>query len=47
LRHSGMTSTLIGASRIEQLEDNLGALRKLHFESAELAQIDRILASGS
>lgn len=47
LRHSGMTSTLIGASRIGQLEENLGALRKLHFESAELARIDGILTSGS
>jgi L-glyceraldehyde 3-phosphate reductase len=46
LRHASMTSTLIGASRIAQLEENLGALRKLHFEAAELAQIDQILASG-
>jgi L-glyceraldehyde 3-phosphate reductase len=42
-----MTSTLIGASRVGQLEENLGALRRLHFESDELARIDGILTSGS
>jgi L-glyceraldehyde 3-phosphate reductase len=46
LRHSCMASTLIGASRVEQLEDNLGALRNLAFESDELAAVDRILSSG-
>lgn len=44
LRHTCMTSALIGASRIEQLEDNLGALRNLKFDAAELAQIERILS---
>jgi L-glyceraldehyde 3-phosphate reductase len=46
LRHPCMASALIGASRIQQLEENLGALRNLRFEPAELATIDRILASG-
>jgi L-glyceraldehyde 3-phosphate reductase len=45
LRHSCMASALIGASRVEQLEENLGALRNLSFEASELATIDRILAS--
>jgi len=45
LRQPCMTSALIGASRIEQLEDNLGALRNLAFEAAELAKIDGILSS--
>ncbi len=36
-----MTSTLIGASSVAQLEDNLGALRNLHFDADELAEIDR------
>jgi L-glyceraldehyde 3-phosphate reductase len=36
-----MTSTLVGASSVEQLEQNLGALRKLDFTADELAEIDR------
>ena len=36
-----MTSTLVGASSIEQLEQNLGALQKLDFDAAELDEIDR------
>ncbi len=46
LRHPGMSSALVGASRLDQLEDSLGALRNLGFDAAELAQIDRILAAG-
>ena len=41
LRDPRMTSTLIGASSVEQLEQNLGALRKPDFTAAELAEIDR------
>ncbi len=41
LRDPRMTSTLIGASSVAQLEDNLGALRNLHFTADELAEIDR------
>ena len=41
LRDPRMTSTLIGASSIEQLEQNLGALQKPDFTAAELAEIDR------
>ena len=41
LRDPRMTSTLIGASWVAQLEDSLGALRKLEFSDEELAEIDR------
>jgi L-glyceraldehyde 3-phosphate reductase len=41
LRDPRMTSTLVGASSIEQLEQNLGALRKPDFTAAELEEIDR------
>jgi L-glyceraldehyde 3-phosphate reductase len=43
LRHQGMTSALIGASRVEQIEDAVGALTRLELSSAELARIDGIL----
>jgi L-glyceraldehyde 3-phosphate reductase len=41
LRDPRVTSALIGARTVEQLEDSLGALRKLEFSDDELAQIDR------
>ena len=41
LRDPRMTSTLVGASSVEQLEANLRALEKLDFASDELAEIDR------
>jgi L-glyceraldehyde 3-phosphate reductase len=41
LRDPRVTSALIGARTVEQLEDSLGALRNLHFSSEELAKIDR------
>jgi L-glyceraldehyde 3-phosphate reductase len=40
LRHPEMTSVLIGASSVRQLEDNVGALDNLEFSSDELAEID-------
>lgn len=43
LRHPGMTSALIGASRVEQIEANVAALQRLDFEPAELAAIDSAL----
>ncbi|MCB9781781.1 MAG: L-glyceraldehyde 3-phosphate reductase [Candidatus Omnitrophica bacterium] len=43
LRGGKVTSALIGASRWEQIEDNLGALSNLDFTDDELEQIDRIL----
>jgi len=47
LRDSRMTSALIGASRVEQIEQNVAALANLRFSSAELAQIDSILAASA
>jgi len=44
LRHPGVTSALTGASRPSQIEDSVGALRKLEFAAEELAAIDGILA---
>jgi L-glyceraldehyde 3-phosphate reductase len=41
LRDSRITSTLIGASSVEQLEENVRALDKLEFSSDELAAIDK------
>lgn len=43
LRHPGMTSALIGASRPAQIEDAVGALDNLALSEEELAQIDTIL----
>ena len=40
LRRSTMTSTLIGASSVQQLEDNVAAAAKLDFSADELAAID-------
>jgi L-glyceraldehyde 3-phosphate reductase len=45
LRHPGMTSALIGASRVQQIEDAVGALTRLELSAEELARIDAILAS--
>jgi L-glyceraldehyde 3-phosphate reductase len=36
-----MTSTLVGASSVEQLDDSLGALDNLEFGDEELATLDR------
>jgi L-glyceraldehyde 3-phosphate reductase len=41
LRDPRVTSALIGASSVEQLDDNLGALDRLDFSDEELAEIDR------
>lgn len=40
LRGGRVTSALVGASRPEQVEDSVGALRRLDFTDAELADID-------
>jgi L-glyceraldehyde 3-phosphate reductase len=45
LRHPGMTSVLVGASRVSQVEDNVGALQNLDFSEQELAKIESILAA--
>lgn len=44
LRDEVVTSALIGASRPEQLLENLGALSSLSFTEEELARIDQITA---
>jgi len=41
LRDPRVTSTLIGVSSVEQLDDSLGALESLSFSEDELAEIDR------
>jgi len=41
LRHPRVTSALVGASSVEQLEANVGALDNLEFTDEELAEIDR------
>ncbi len=43
LRHEAMTSVLIGASKISQIEDAVGTLQHLDFTSAEIEQIEAIL----
>jgi L-glyceraldehyde 3-phosphate reductase len=40
LRDPRVTSALVGARTVEQLEDSLGALRTLDFSDEELAEID-------
>jgi L-glyceraldehyde 3-phosphate reductase len=41
LRDPRVTSTLIGASSVAQLEDNVGALARLDFDEDELAEIEK------
>jgi L-glyceraldehyde 3-phosphate reductase len=45
LRKPAVTSALIGASSVRQLEDNLAALKNLEFSDGELDEIDKILKS--
>ncbi len=44
LRQPAVTSALIGASRVQQVEDIVGVLSNLNFSADELAHIDAILA---
>ena len=44
LRDPVVTSALIGASRPEQILENVGAIHSAPFSAGELAEIDRILA---
>jgi L-glyceraldehyde 3-phosphate reductase len=41
LRDRRITSTLIGASSVSQLENNVAAVSRLDFTDQELAQIDK------
>jgi L-glyceraldehyde 3-phosphate reductase len=43
LRDNRMTSALIGASKIEQIEQNVAAIRNLQFSAEELRRIDDIV----
>jgi L-glyceraldehyde 3-phosphate reductase len=43
LRHSSMTSVLIGASKVSQLEENIATLDHLSFSENELRRIEDIL----
>ena len=45
LKDPRVTTVLIGASSVEQLEQNLGCLSKQDFADSELASIDRLLAN--
>ena len=46
LRDPRVTSTLIGVSSVQQLDDSLGALDHPDFSSEELAEIDQYAAEG-
>jgi L-glyceraldehyde 3-phosphate reductase len=46
LRDPRVTSALVGASSVAQLESNVAALRDLHFTDDELAEIDRHATEG-
>jgi L-glyceraldehyde 3-phosphate reductase len=47
LRDPRVTSTLVGASSVAQLEANVGAIDRLDFTHEELVQIDRYAADSS
>jgi L-glyceraldehyde 3-phosphate reductase len=44
LRHKTVTSALIGASKVSQVDDCVGATKNLNFSGEELAQVEKILA---
>jgi len=46
LRDERVTSALVGASSVKQLEDSVGAVRNLGFTADELADIDRYATEG-
>ncbi len=46
LRDPRVTSALVGVSSVEQLDANLGALKRLDFSQEELAEIDRHAQEG-
>ena len=46
LRDERVTSALIGARTVEQLEDSLGALRRVEFSDDELTAIDQLATDG-
>jgi L-glyceraldehyde 3-phosphate reductase len=44
LRQPAVTSALIGASRVSQVEDSVATLNRLDFTEEELSAIEKILA---
>jgi len=46
LKDSRVTSVLIGASSVPQLDDNVAALKNMRFSVAELQEIEMILSDG-
>jgi L-glyceraldehyde 3-phosphate reductase len=46
LRDERVSSALLGASSVEQLEQNVGALANVAFSADELAEIDRYASDG-
>jgi L-glyceraldehyde 3-phosphate reductase len=44
LRHPNMTSALVGASSVKQVEDNIAALQNLDIDHDQLQAIEEILA---
>ena len=47
LRRETVTSAIIGASSVEQLEGNYAAIHRLDFDDAELARIDEFAVHGT
>ena len=47
LKDRRITSVLVGASSVKQLEDNVGALKNMKFSKTELQQIELILSGKS
>ncbi|MBD8101077.1 aldo/keto reductase [Plantibacter sp. CFBP 8775] len=47
LRRETVTSAIIGASSVEQLEGNYAAIHRLDFDDAELTRIDEFAAHGT
>jgi L-glyceraldehyde 3-phosphate reductase len=45
LRDPRVTSALVGTSKVQQVDDNVAALKNLGFSSEELKKIDHILAA--
>lgn len=45
LKDPRVTTVLVGASRVEQLEDNVASIRNLSFSEEELKQIEAVLRS--
>jgi L-glyceraldehyde 3-phosphate reductase len=43
LRHPGMTSAVVGASRLDHIEESVAALDNLELSEEELREIDRVL----